>query len=114
MLGDRLDLYSVDRQIKGMEQDTHWQSLARDGFREELNSQQRAITLSVLHRARAMSNESGEELDSEACVESWLEANQLLLERWNQVLNDLRAVSQPDSAVFAVAIRELVELANGS
>ncbi len=114
MLGDRLDLYNVDRQIKGMEQDTHWQSLARDGFREELNSQQRAITLSVLHRARAMSNESGEELDSEACVESWLEANQLLLERWNQVLNDLRAVSQPDSAVFAVAIRELVELANGS
>ena len=112
MLGDRLDLYSVDRQIKAMDQETHWQSLARDGFREELNSQQRAITLSVLNRARATVAQEGDAaLSSEACVEGWLEANRVLLERWRQVLSDLHAVAQPDSAVFAVAIRELVELA---
>lgn len=111
MVGERLDLYRVDRQIRAMDQETHWQSLARDGFREELNSQQRAITLSVLNRARAAAEESGA-LSSQACVEGWLEANRPLLERWQQVLNDLNSVSRPDSAVFAVAIRELVELAH--
>ncbi|MBS99798.1 MAG: NAD-glutamate dehydrogenase [Oceanospirillaceae bacterium] len=114
LVGDRLDFYSVDRQIKAMDQDTHWQSLARDGFREDLNTQQRAITLSVLARARETEPVDGDGLSSQACVEHWLEANEVLLARWNQVLTDLRSVSQPDSAVFAVAIRELVELANGS
>ncbi|MBV1789151.1 NAD-glutamate dehydrogenase [Marinobacterium sp. D7] len=115
MLGDRLDLYRVDRQIKAMKQDSHWKSLARDGFREELNTQQRAITHSVLTRSCGDEVAEGEEvLPSQICVERWLAANEVLLARWNQVLSDLGAVSEPDSAVFAVAIRELVELAHGS
>lgn len=120
LIGEQLDLYSVDRQIKLMDQETHWQSLARDGFREELNSQQRAITVSVLNRAsaeRAEKEEAESEqevLSSQACVESWLETNSVLLQRWSQILTDLNAVSKPDSAVFAVAIRELVELAHCS
>ncbi|WP_432695411.1 NAD-glutamate dehydrogenase [Marinobacterium sp. YM272] len=115
LIGDRLDLYNVDRQIKQMPQDNHWQSLARDGFREELNIQQRAITVSVLSQAKqAEEQEVSEVLPSQACVECWLESNAVLLERWNQILSDLSAVSQPDSAVFAVAMRELVELAHGN
>ena len=110
MIGDRLDLYRVDRQIKAMKQDTHWKSLARDGFREELNTQQRAITLSVLTRACGGETQPCEAL---VCVERWLGTNEALLARWNQVLSDLSSVSEPDSAVFAVAIRELVELAHG-
>lgn len=115
MLGDRLDLYSVDRRIKAMKQDTHWQSLARDGFREELNTQQRAITFSVLTQSCGEGDtDIGEALYSQVCVERWLKSNEMLLSRWNQVLADLDSVSEPDSAVFAVAIRELVELAHGS
>ncbi|GGC02583.1 NAD-specific glutamate dehydrogenase [Marinobacterium zhoushanense] len=115
MLGDRLDLYRVDRQIKAMKQDTHWKSLARDGFREELNTQQRAITHSVLTRSCGVeTEEAGEIPPSQVCVERWLNTNEVMLARWNQVLSDLGSVSEPDSAVFAVAIRELVELAHGS
>lgn len=112
MLGDRLELYTVDCHIREMEQDSHWKSLARDGFREELNSCQRAITLNVLKRARAAAQKSGDaELSSKACVDSWLETNRDLLARWKQVLSDLRSVPNPDSAVFAVIMRELAELA---
>ncbi|KEA62043.1 NAD-specific glutamate dehydrogenase, large form [Marinobacterium lacunae] len=114
MLGDRLELYRVDRQIKAMKQDSHWKSLARDGFREELNTQQRAITFSVLTRACGVDEDAEGKESSQVCVERWLEANQVLLARWNQILADLSSVSEPDSAVFAVAIRELVELAHSS
>ncbi|GGK62920.1 NAD-glutamate dehydrogenase [Amphritea balenae] len=120
-LGDRLQLHWFDHQVKELEAQNHWESMARDGFREDLTSHQQAITFSVL--SGAVSIEQHAEQLSEACsaepsedqgdalVERWFASNELLLTRWQRLLSEIRTSAQQDFAIFTVAIRELLELA---
>jgi len=103
-LGDHLELHWFDQQVKDLDVTNHWQSMARDGFREDLNNHQQAITASVLR-----SSEQSEE--SDALVSSWLSNNDVLLARWQRLLGEIRSSSVQDFAIFTVAIRELLELA---
>jgi len=103
-LGEHLELHWFDQQVKDIEVTNHWQSMARDGFREDLNNHQQAITVSVLR-----SSEEAEE--SAALVSRWLGDNDVLLARWQRLLGEIRSSSVQDFAIFTVAIRELLELA---
>ncbi|MCV6590020.1 MAG: NAD-glutamate dehydrogenase [Marinobacterium sp.] len=103
-LGEHLELHWFDQQVKYIDVTNHWQSMARDGFREDLNNHQQAITASVLR-----SSEEGEE--STALVSRWLNENDVLLARWQRLLGEIRSSSVQDFAIFTVAIRELLELA---
>ncbi len=103
-LGDHLELHWFDQQVKDIDVTNHWQSMARDGFREDLNNHQQAITASVLR-----SSEESEE--SDALVSRWLSDNDVLLARWQRLLGEIRSSSVQDFAIFTVAIRELLELA---
>jgi glutamate dehydrogenase len=47
-------------------------------------------------------------------MESWESAEALLLERWQEMLVELHASPAPDFAMFAVANRELLDLAQSS
>ncbi len=105
-LGDRLQLQWFDHQVKELETQNHWESMARDGFREDLTNHQQAITISVLNGAA----EDTEAAD-EALVEQWFGNNQRLLARWQRLLQEIRNSAQQDFAIFTVAIRELLELA---
>lgn len=109
-LGDRLQLHWFDHQVKELETTNHWETMARDGFREDLTRHQQAITVSVLSAdvedAEADTDESGE-----ALVSRWFESNEVLLNRWQRLLHDIRNSAQQDFAIYTVAIRELLELA---
>ncbi|MGY8868902.1 MAG: NAD-glutamate dehydrogenase [Pseudomonadales bacterium] len=101
-LGERLQLDWVSERIRQIEPENHWQLLAREGFNEDLNTQQSRLTRSVLM--------SDSELSGQALAQSWLEKNEPGLKRWERVLGELRSTSDADSATFTVVIRELTEL----
>ncbi|GGB84886.1 NAD-specific glutamate dehydrogenase [Marinobacterium zhoushanense] len=106
-LGERLELHWFDQQVKALSADSHWEAMARDSYREELDSQQRALTVSVLQFDQSSA-------DAGRSIEQWLSHHGDALSRWQQMLADLRGVGQKECAVFSVALRELWMLAQRS
>ncbi|NVD34419.1 NAD-glutamate dehydrogenase [Marinobacter lutaoensis] len=106
-LGDRLDLSWFADAIAQLQPGSHWQALARESFREDLDWQQRALTTGVLRLA-----ESPE--DVPRCVENWLQGHEAMINRWNAMLAELKGAREPEYAMFSVALRELLDLAQST
>lgn len=103
-VGGALELSWYLQQITSLPVDNNWQALAREAFRDDLDWQQRAITVSVLQMAEGPA-------DVEERVGFWLEQHKALVQRWLVMLGELRAASGIDYAMYAVANRELMDLA---
>jgi glutamate dehydrogenase len=103
-VGGALDLSWYLQQITGLPVENNWQALAREAFRDDLDWQQRAITVSVLQMAEGPD-------DIEARVGLWLDQHRRLADRWKLMLGELRTATTTDYAMYAVANRELMDLA---
>lgn len=99
-----LDLTWYLQEIGNLPVENNWQALAREAFRDDIDLQQRAITISVLQMADAPQ-------DMDERVALWCEQHRPMVERWKAMLEDLRNASGNDYAMYAVANRELVDLA---
>ncbi|HTN35270.1 MAG TPA: NAD-glutamate dehydrogenase [Marinobacter sp.] len=106
-LGDRLDLNWFAGSIAELTPATHWQALARESFREDLDWQQRALTTGVLRLAKKPE-------DVPAAVESWIESHQPMIDRWKAMLIELKGGQESEYAMFSVALRELLDLAQST
>ncbi|MBN7769567.1 NAD-glutamate dehydrogenase [Marinobacter daepoensis] len=106
-LGDRLDLTWFANSIADLTPSSHWQALARESFREDLDWQQRALTTGVLKMAESPEKVSG-------CVQVWEQRHQPMIERWSTMLAELKCVREPEYAMFSVALRELLDLAQST
>jgi glutamate dehydrogenase len=106
-LGAKLELHWFLEQINLQPVDNHWQAFARASFREDLDWQQRSLTVAVLH----MSNKSA---TAEERIINWIIENAALLTRWQQMLADFRASKRHEFAKFSVALRELLILVQSS
>jgi len=106
-LGDRLDLNWFGEAIANLQPSSHWQALARESFREDLEWQQRALTTGVL-----ISAEKAENIPES--VQLWEQKYQSMIERWNSMLAELKGVREPEYAMFSVALRELLDLAQAT
>ena len=84
--------------------ENNWQALAREAFRDDLDWQQRAITVAVLQMAEGPK-------DIEERVAYWLDQHRPLVQRWLAMQAELRAASGIDYAMYTVASRELMDLA---
>ncbi|MGF6694700.1 glutamate dehydrogenase [Metapseudomonas resinovorans] len=103
-VGGALDLSWYLQQITSLPVENNWQALAREAFRDDLDWQQRAITISVLQMNDGPA-------DIEERVALWLDQHRALVERWKAMLVELRAATATDYAMYAVANRELMDLA---
>ena len=103
-LGHRLDLSWYLQQINSLQVENNWQALALEAFRDDLDWQQRAMTVSVLQMQDASP-------DVEQRIAAWLKHNDVAVARWRSMLVELRAATGADYAMYAVANRELVDLA---
>jgi glutamate dehydrogenase len=103
-LGERLDLNWFASAIAKLTPASHWQALARESFREDLDWQQRALTTGVLNLAEKPE-------DVPACVDGWLLRHEHMIGRWKSMLLELKGVREPEYAMFSVALRELLDLA---
>ena len=106
-IGEELQLDWFAAQILSAKIDTEWQALARDSYLEDLEWQQRTLAIGALRY-----------LDQDRnllhCMHSWETQEARLLERWQQMLTDLKAAVTPDFAMLAVANRELLDLAQST
>ena len=94
-------------QIVAAKVENEWQALARDTYLEDLEWQQRSLAIGALRHIC-------EKRDAELCIQRWMKEEEVLLGRWQNMLNDLHAAPAPDFAMFAVANRELLDLAQSS
>ncbi|WP_020409464.1 NAD-glutamate dehydrogenase [Hahella ganghwensis] len=106
-LGEKLDLQWFSHQINMAQPTSHWQALARESFREDLDWQQRALTVGVLRM-----KEAPEEIDER--IVAWSDSYIDLLERWKSMLTELKAVKDPEFPMYSVALRELLDLAQST
>ncbi|MNJ68871.1 NAD-specific glutamate dehydrogenase [compost metagenome] len=106
-IGAELELGWYLQQLNALPVENNWQALARESLRDDLDWQQRAITIAVLQMA-----EGPLEIDNRLTL--WLAQNQPLVARWRNLLAELRAASGSDYAVYAVANRELQDLAQSA
>ncbi|MBL4610364.1 MAG: NAD-glutamate dehydrogenase [Pseudomonas sp.] len=106
-LGSELRLPWFGQQINALPVDNHWQALARESYRDDLDAQARSMTVSVLH-------ECTEDASPEVLVKEWVERNPLMVQRWRSMLSDLKNAGGGDYPMVAVAMRELLDLAQAS
>ncbi len=103
-IGEHLELDWFSAQILAADVDNEWQALARDTYLEDLEWQQRSLAVSALRYL-----EPGKDL--EASIGNWAAEQETLLGRWRAMLAELHAADAPDFTMFAVANRELLDLA---
>ncbi|WP_261817375.1 NAD-glutamate dehydrogenase [Vibrio gallicus] len=104
-LGDKLSLHWFLWQINNQVVDNHWQALARAAFREDLDWQQRQLTIQVLQCGCSEGNDSVEQT-----IENWMHINKEALSRWENTLKEFKVGKVHEFAKFSVALRELMLL----
>jgi glutamate dehydrogenase len=107
LLGNRLDLTWFGHQINNLTPLTHWQALAREAFREDLDWQQRALTVGLLKLKDTKAS-------IEERVDQWMLQHAELVERWKQMLTEFKASEDAEFSMYSVALRELLDLAQST
>jgi len=107
-VGETLSLNWFLEQINNLEVASHWQALAREAFRDDMDWQLRSLTVSVLN-----SEEDPASSVSEVMAQ-WQEAHPHLVSRWQRMLDELKATDRVEYAMYSVALRELLDLAQAS
>ncbi|WP_297530582.1 NAD-glutamate dehydrogenase [Thalassolituus sp.] len=106
-VGDHLSLNWFLRQINDLPTSNHWEAMARESFRDDLDWQQRSLTVGILKG-------HSDETDLELAIEHWEKEQDILVERWGRMLEDLKSIEQTSFPMIAVALRELLDLAQAS
>jgi len=107
ILGNRLELIWFGQQINKLTPLTHWQALAREAFREDLDWQQRALTVGLL-------KSKGANKDIEKRIGAWMDQHEELVTRWQHTLTEFKATEDAEFSMYSVALRELLDLAQST
>jgi glutamate dehydrogenase len=105
-VGCNLDLEWFLEQLNKVSVQSHWQALARETYRDDLDWQQRTLTASIINTLP--------DGDIETRMSTWLEQSEPMIGRWRKTVDELRESDINDFAVFSVALRELLDLAQAS
>jgi glutamate dehydrogenase len=104
VVGGRLQLSWLRLQVDALPADSHWQTLARTGLREDVSRLQTELTTLVLEL-------SPDTKASDALINEWEAQNKRELERCRQLVADLHSAGKVDLSMLSVALRELRTLA---
>jgi glutamate dehydrogenase len=107
-VGETLSLNWFLEQINTLNVDSHWQALAREAFRDDMDWQLRSLTVSVLN------SEETADMPMDELMGQWKTAHPNLVSRWQRMLDELRASDRVEYAMYSVALRELLDLAQAS
>lgn len=106
-LGNYLSLPWFSAQISNLPVDNFWQAMARETYLGDLESQLRNLSVALV---RLMEDT----MDLEQLIERWSAQHQLLIARWKSMVNELQAANGTDFAMIAVALRDLLDLAQAT
>ncbi|WP_193164052.1 NAD-glutamate dehydrogenase [Microbulbifer hainanensis] len=107
-LADKLDLHWFGNQIIDLPVESFWQAQARETSMDDLDNQLSSLAVNILRLA----GESG--LDVDGAMTRWGAIMAPAIQRWNSLLAELKAAPVGDFAMFTVALRELMYLANAT
>jgi glutamate dehydrogenase len=107
-VGETLSLNWFLEQINNLDVKSHWQALAREAFRDDMDWQLRSLTVSVLN------TEDDSNMPMIELMNQWKTAHPNLVSRWQRMLDELRASDRVEYAMYSVALRELLDLAQAS
>ena len=93
-----MNAYSIENQ---------WDELARSGFRDDLDRVQKKLTVSVLKAKLKKTN--GHATDER--IESWLKQNKYLIDRWENLLAEIKSSPNVGFVTYSVVLRELFDFA---
>ncbi|MFT6221385.1 MAG: glutamate dehydrogenase [Candidatus Endobugula sp.] len=109
-LAERLDLDDFSEHLeKKMPTTTHWQSLARESLRDDLEWQQRQLTQNMLGSIDACDADA-----VQAKVDDWLGEQEVLTARWKHMITELNNHNDGDISMLSIAIRELSDLSQAT
>lgn len=104
-IGSRLQLGWFGELIKKQPVRNYWEALARAAFRDDVDKEQRNLTVNILLNTQEQTTNLDERIDK------WLQTHKVLLSRWDFFLNEFKT-SDPEFTMFAIALRELIDLAS--
>ncbi|MDA7746774.1 NAD-glutamate dehydrogenase [Psychromonas sp.] len=99
---DELKFANIAAQLNLLPVDTHWQTLAREAMRDDLEWQQKRIARAILLTIK--------DEDVPKAYLDWESQHQSLVARWHKMCDALSAVSVPEFSMCQVALRELLDL----
>lgn len=102
-VGAHLDIVWFRDQLNADALPDYWDSLARASLRDDLDVQQRLLTISIMQHRPDLTN-----MDER--IDSWKEKYTVLMKRWFVVLASLRSAGSLNFTMFFVAARELSDL----
>mgnify|MGYP003624977775 FL=1 len=106
-VGEQLSLNWVGQQINTLPTNSHWEALARESLRDDLDWQQRSLTVGIL--ASKTADET-----METALQRWQEEQTIMVGRWQSMLTELKSADALEFSMIAVALRELLDLAQVS
>ena len=106
-LGDRLRFHWLRDHIEALPRDNRWRTLARAALRDDVYSQQAALTAEILRSVP-------DELPALERINAWVDSNQGPVERALQVLADINSSGICDLSTLSVALREIRNLTTSS
>lgn len=107
-VGARLQLGWFRELIKNQAVNNYWEALARATFRDDLDRQQRNLTINIMqHNGKTLN-------DPEHLIDLWFGKHRILVSRWEYFASELKNSPEVDFTMFAVALRELLDLAHVS
>lgn len=106
-LNDCLDLGWFRDQVSDFPVVTQWEALAREAIRDDLDTQQRDLSISILQHHIEIK-------DIGPRIEFWMDHHRALIDRWQKMLADLKSSGSYNFTKFFVAVRELLDLTQTS
>ncbi|VUD48705.1 NAD-specific glutamate dehydrogenase [Thalassocella blandensis] len=103
---DHLGLYWFATQLSDVHVESYWQALARESFIDDLSAQLRKLSVAMIRL-------KGDMPISEA-YDIWAQKNAYLVNRWRNMVNEVQGSQVTDYAMFSVALRELIDLAQAT
>ncbi|MEQ3694045.1 MAG: NAD-glutamate dehydrogenase [Thalassolituus sp.] len=106
-VGEHLSLNWFLQHVNALPASNHWEAMARESFRDDLDWQQRSLTVGILKG-------HPDDIDLEVAITHWEEEQVVLVTRWKRMLDELKATDNMNFPMIAVALRELLDLAQAS
>ncbi|MFC6923658.1 NAD-glutamate dehydrogenase [Microbulbifer taiwanensis] len=107
-IADALKLHWFGTLIIDLPVESFWQAQARETCMDDLDSQLASLAVHILRLA----NEA--DMDLDGAMSRWSAIMAPAIQRWNSLVAELKATSVSDFAMFTVALRELMYLANAT
>lgn len=107
-LDSSMELNWLRSQMNAYVIDNQWDELARSGFRDDLDKAQRKLSISILRsKAKRSSDKTVEQR-----IEAWVHRNESLMNRWQNLLADIKSSPNVQFVTYSVVLREIFDFAS--